>query len=67
MHIITGHIRQQVSSPHCLENELLVVYWMYLLYFLGNELFWIEFELNWIDGCDYCWDFMAVLFILSHT
>ena len=46
MHLITGHIHQQVSSTHCIENELFVVYWMYLLHFLGNKLFWIE---NWIE------------------
>ena len=31
-----------MSSPNCLENELFEVYWMYLLYFLDNKLFWIE-------------------------
>ena len=46
MYMINGHIHQQVSSPRCLENELFEVYWMHVLYFLGNKLFWIGIPLK---------------------
>ena len=49
MHIIMGHIHQQVSSPHCLENELSVGSVLYVfVVFSRHKLFWIEFEFsNW--------------------
>ena len=48
MHIIMGHIHQQVSSPHCIENELLVGSTLYVyICCIFSAINCFEFELNW--------------------
>ena len=37
MYMIMGHIHQQVSSPHCLENELLVGSLLYVFVVFSRQ------------------------------